>query len=64
MESCETARGGAIRGNSKGTLPDWVSPAPITSYLHRFHNMDVARSTVHRILIRYGMNRLPINQKR
>jgi len=39
-------------------------PARITSYLHRFHNMDVARSTVHRILIRYGMNRLPINQKR
>ena len=26
--------------------------------------MDVARSTVHRILIRYGMNRLPANQKR
>jgi len=39
-------------------------PARITSYLHRFHNMDVARSTVHRILIRYGMNRLPDNQKR
>jgi hypothetical protein len=39
-------------------------PARITSYLHRFHNMDVARSTAHRILIRYGMNRLPVNQKR
>lgn len=26
--------------------------------------MDVARSTVHRILIRYGMSRLPVNQKR
>jgi transposase len=39
-------------------------PARINSYLHRFHNMDVARSTVHRILIRYGMNRLPANQKR
>lgn len=25
-------------------------PARITSYLHRFHNMDVARSAVHRIL--------------
>jgi transposase len=37
-------------------------PGRITSYLHRFHNMDVARSTVHRILIRYGMNRLPANQ--
>jgi hypothetical protein len=31
---------------------------------HRFHDMDVARSTVHRILIRYGINRLPANQKR
>jgi transposase len=39
-------------------------PARINSYLHRFHNIDVARSTVHRILIRYGMNRLPANQKR
>ncbi len=39
-------------------------PARVTSYLHRFHSMDVARSTVHRILIRYGMNRLPVNQKR
>lgn len=39
-------------------------PARIASYLHRFHKMDVARSTVHRILIRYGMRRLPANQKR
>jgi transposase len=39
-------------------------PARITSYLHRFHNADVARSTVHRLLIRYGMNRLPANQRR
>ena len=39
-------------------------PARITSYLHRFHSIDVARSTVHRILIRYGMSRLPVNQKR
>jgi transposase InsO family protein len=39
-------------------------PARTTSYLHRFHNIDVARSTVHRILIRYGMNRLPVNQRR
>ena len=36
----------------------------ITSYLQRFHNMRVARSTAHRILIRYGMGRLPTNQKR
>src|SRR5579863_2700278 len=34
------------------------------SYLHRFHSTDVAQSTVNRILIRYGMNRLPANQKR
>jgi len=27
-------------------------PGRITSYLHRFHNIDVARSTVHRVLIR------------
>jgi transposase len=39
-------------------------PGRVTSYLHRFHSVDVARSTVHRILIRYGMNRLPANQKR
>src|SRR5476651_935556 len=31
-------------------------PGRIASYLHRFHNLDVARSTVHRILIRYGVN--------
>ncbi len=45
-------------------LIDSMLPARITSYMHRFHKMDVARSTVHRILIRYGMNRLPANQKR
>lgn len=39
-------------------------PTRITSYLHRFHSVDVAPSTAHRILIRYGMNRLPANQKR
>jgi len=39
-------------------------PGRIRSYLHRFHDIDVASSTVHRILIRYGMNRLPANQKR
>ena len=36
----------------------------IASYLHRFHDIHVARSTAHRILIRYGMGRLPANQKR
>ena len=29
-----------------------------------FHHLTVARSSVHRILIRHGMNRLPANQKR
>ena len=36
----------------------------IASYLDRFHKMHVARSTVHRILIRYGMGRLPANVRR
>jgi hypothetical protein len=36
-------------------------PTRITSYLHRFHSVDGAPSTAHRILIRYGMNAcLPI----
>jgi len=39
-------------------------PSRIASYLQRFHHLEVARSTVHRILIRYGVNRLPANQKR
>ena len=32
-------------------------PGRTASYLQRFHHLTVARSTVHRILIRYGMNR-------
>jgi transposase InsO family protein len=39
-------------------------PGKIADYLRRFHHVTVARSTVHRILIRHGMNRLPANQKR
>ena len=46
-----------------GSVIDF-GPGRIASYLHRFHHLTVARSTVHRILIRYGMNRLPANQKR
>jgi transposase InsO family protein len=38
-------------------------PGRITSYLHRFHQILVARSSVHRILKRHGMSRLPANQK-
>lgn len=39
-------------------------PGRIANYLQRFHQLTVAVSTVHRILIRYGVNRLPANQKR
>jgi transposase InsO family protein len=38
-------------------------PSRIAAYLKRFHHLSVACSTVHRILIRHGMNRLPANQK-
>jgi transposase InsO family protein len=38
-------------------------PGMIASYLHRFHRVEIARSSVHRILTRHGMNRLPANQK-
>lgn len=39
-------------------------PGRIADYLRRFHRVTVARSTVHRILVRHGMNRLPANQTR
>jgi transposase len=39
-------------------------PGRIADYLRRFHQLTVARSSVHRILIRHGLNRLPANQKR
>lgn len=39
-------------------------PGRIANYLQRFHQLTVAISTVHRILVRYGVNRLPANQKR
>ena len=35
----------------------------IADYLQRFHQLSVARSSVHRILGAHGMNRLPANQK-
>ena len=38
-------------------------PARIAAYLHRFHHIEIAGSSVHRILKRQGMNRLPANQK-
>jgi transposase InsO family protein len=38
-------------------------PRRIADYLRRFHQVSVAVSTVHRILGRHGMSRLPANQK-
>jgi transposase InsO family protein len=38
-------------------------PARIAAYLHRFHCIEIAGSSVHRILQRHGLNRLPANQK-
>ena len=38
-------------------------PGKIADYLTRFHGVSVACATVHRILQRHGMNRLPANQK-
>ena len=38
-------------------------PRRIADYLKRFHQVSVAVSTVHRILGRHGLNRLPANQK-
>jgi len=38
-------------------------PSKIASYLQRFHAISVAVSSVHRILRRHGVNRLPGNQK-
>ena len=35
----------------------------IADYLQRFHGRSVACASVHRILRRHGMNRLPANQK-
>ena len=38
-------------------------PGRIADYLKRFHQRSLAVSSVHRILVRHGMNRLPANQK-
>ena len=35
----------------------------IAAYLRRFHQIAIANSSVHRILTRHGMSRLPANQK-
>jgi transposase InsO family protein len=38
-------------------------PRRIADYLQRFHQIRVAGSSVHRILAKHGLNRLPANQK-
>jgi transposase len=38
-------------------------PGKIADYLQRFHQQSLAVSSVHRILLRHGINRLPASQK-
>ena len=38
-------------------------PGKIADYLQRFHGVSLATSSVHRILGKYRLNRLPANQK-
>lgn len=40
-----------------------VGAGRIAAYLDRFHQIEIATSSVHRILTRHGMPRLPANQK-
>ena len=42
----------------KQIRPQWVA-----DYLKRFHGVAVAPSSVHRLLGKHGMSRLPANQK-
>jgi len=38
-------------------------PRKIADYLERFHRVTIASATVHRLLRKHGMNRLPASQK-
>jgi len=38
-------------------------PGKIADYLRRFHGRSMARSSVHQLLVKHGLNRLPANQK-
>lgn len=38
-------------------------PGRIVDYLRRFHGLSIACASVHRILCKHGINRLPANQK-
>jgi hypothetical protein len=49
---------------SRGYFQYHFGPGRIADHLRRFHHITVARSSVHRILIRHAINRLPANQKR
>src|SRR5262245_9399620 len=42
---------------------DHFGPGRIAAYLQRFYFIEIAVSSVHRILTRHGMPRLPANQK-
>ncbi len=70
---CDRAR--TPRRSPRATPPEVVSkilylrqsyhfgPGRIADYLKRFHQRALAVSSVHRILARHSMNRLPANQK-
>ena len=63
------------RRSPRATAPEVVSkilylrqhyhfgPGRIAAYVRRFHGIAIAGSSVHRILTRHGMPRLPANQK-
>jgi hypothetical protein len=43
--------------------PYHFGPRKIADYLKRFHELSIAGSSVHRILQRHQLHRLPANQK-
>lgn len=63
------------RTSPRATTPEVISkilylrqryhfgPGRIAGYLRRFHTISIARSSVHRILTRHQLQRLPANQK-
>jgi transposase len=70
---CDRSR--APHHSPKATSPEVISkmlylrehyhfgPGKIADYLKRYHDVSVATSSVHRILRKHGLNRLPANQK-
>ena len=59
---CDRPR--APRRSPRATADDVIFGAGrIADYLKRFHQVTVARSTVHRILTRRGLQRLPAKSK-